>query len=372
MHELTLATQDGQIGLTSKILDAISSMSAAREFTRLRVAVAYATVGGCKDLFNELNRECSHWGNIEKEWLVSIDFGTTDPNALQFLRDHSKSSIRVPNGQHVLARKLKPTQCFHPKTYWFQEGDDESGLGLGVFSGSANLTFSGLRHGTEHGVSTLWVPPHGEVDEKHRTSTLASLGWWEPTWDSATEVTDAFLNQYKTTRPPKVRTDDDDDVAQQFIDADEVSVEPRAGVAWATARCFWTQTFKIVENLGGGRPGNQVDCVRGARVFFGFSARNVPKNTVLGDIEMRYVGKGQVTTSVRYGNNSMDKVNLPIPDTDGPPEYAQRWLHFERKEDHFELTVVDSAGAEDWRNRSKEQGMYYKTKGGGREFGFYS
>lgn len=371
MHEVQLALQDGQGGLTSRIIDAISALSSARQFERLRVAVAYATVGGCKELFSELRSKCPNWYEIEKEWLVSIDFGTTDPAALEFLRDHQKSAIRVPNGDALLNQKLKPTQCFHPKTYWFQEGDDDACESLAVFSGSANLTFSGLRHGTEHGTSLLWAPPLPELELQQRDKALSMLGWWNGVWGGATEVSDAFVANYKTARPERVRTDDDDDVAQLFVDVEERAVEPRAGVAWATARCFWTQTFKIVENLGPGKPGNQVDCSRGARVFFGFSARDVPKNTGLGEINIRFKGKRIVQTTVRYGNNSMDKVNLPIPDTDGPPDYAHSSLHFEKKDGHFELTLDDADCLDGWREKSRNQGMYYKTRGG-REFGFYA
>ncbi|MGH2812309.1 MAG: hypothetical protein ACRDI1_06310, partial [Actinomycetota bacterium] len=79
------------------------------------------------------------------------------------------------------------------------------------------------------------------------------------------------------------------------------------------------------------RPGNQLDLPRGTRVFFGFPALAVPLNTIFGYIELEVVGYWSFRKSVRFGNNMMDKVNLPAPGTEGPPTYDHKVLLFERQ-----------------------------------------
>ena len=76
--------------------------------------------------------------------------------------------------------------------------------------------------------------------------------------------------------------------------------------------------------------------------------------------------------SVRFGNNQMDKVNLPIPGEDGPATYDNSVLHFERvSPGRFRIRLGNAAEITEWRRRSQRQGMKYELAGG-REFGFYS
>jgi hypothetical protein len=68
----------------------------------------------------------------------------------------------------------------------------------------------------------------------------------------------------------------------------------------------------------------------------------------------------------------MDKVNLPIPDTEGPDSYDNSYLHFERvKPGYYALKLGSQRAVREWRKTSQAQGMYY-TFTGGREYGFYS
>lgn len=373
MFQHSVSIQDSRSGRTSQIISTLLGITASYDYDRLRVAVAYATIGGCKELIRELQEAGIDVDSLHKEWLVSVDFGTTQPDALRFLRDITNSAIRIPNGLQTLASNLKPKHCFHPKTFWFQGGDQASTTALGLMTGSANLTFSGLHHGTEHASSSIWIPPFDANEQSHLDATLGTLEWWSGCWAMADVADEAFVTQYEQLRPAGTTTEDDEEVAPQFTDSEERVIEPRAGVGWALARCFWIQTYKLAENLGAGKPGNQVDCRRGTRVFFGFSARDVPQNTVLGDIPVRYVGKGLVHPTIRFGDNSMDKLNLPVPGEAGPPSYDHKWLHFTKREGYFELEVSDGENVDEWRSKSEAQGMNYTFGGGSqREYGFYS
>lgn len=373
MFEYNLFVQDSRNGRTSQIIKALLALTLSHGFDRIRVAVAYATESGCKEFILELRDAGIDVEALHKEWLVSVDFGITDPEALRFLRDMNNSSIRVPNGTETLVRNLKPKRCFHPKTYWFQDGERSSVEALGILTGSANLTFSGLHHGTEHASSSLWIPPFETSEQSMLDATLDTLDWWTDCWNVANQIDDdSFVSEYEQIRPAGTKTEDDEEVASQFTDSENRVVDPRSGVGWALARCFWIQTYKLAENLGKGKPGNQVDCRRGTRVYFGFSATDVPKNTVLGKIPVRYTGKELVHLAIRFGNNGMDKLNLPIPGTDGPPTYDNKWLHFKRQDGYFELIASDGEHVDDWREKSEEQGMNYTFEGSRREYGFYS
>ena len=54
---------------------------------------------------------------------------------------------------------------------------------------------------------------------------------------------------------------------------------------WASARFFWIQVGKLYENRGPGKAGNQLDCVKGTRAFFGFDYINIDQITRDGKME---------------------------------------------------------------------------------------
>jgi hypothetical protein len=56
----------------------------------------------------------------------------------------------------------------------------------------------------------------------------------------------------------------------------------------------------------------------------------VSRDTVLGQVVLQKDGYQPVECSVRFANNQMDKVNLPVPGTDGPDSYDDSILLFER------------------------------------------
>lgn len=363
-----LFLQDASTGRTSRIFAGITGLAQSIEFSRMQVAVAYATVSGCRELTNAFGNIAA-WEHAEKQWLISVDFGITEPDALKFLANLPLSTVRVPDGAELLKRKLKPRQSFHAKTYMF---DSEEHQGLGIFAGSANLTFSGLHLNAEHGISTLWKSPVKAAEKQSLKTIREALGWWADNWEKATPVDSGFLKAYARVWRPRAPAEDATDLVTRFADVQKTEVDTQYGLAWATARYFWIDTYELYKNRGAHNPGNQLDCARGTRTYFGFSPARVPKNTVIGEVLIQYENKPAKPRSVRFANNQMDKVNLPIPGQDGPSSYDQACILFERIGDqHFRIKLAKGSDHSRWIRKSKEQELYYQFTGG-RKYGFFS
>src|ERR1700687_1162612 len=143
MYRVDLILQDSSPRFISSIMKGITRLAVASpDFARVRVAMAYATATGCRDLCGQLESSMPLWRKERKEWLVSIDFGRTEPEAITLLGGLRNSEVRLANGRVVIDRHLIPESCFHPKTFLF---DSAGNAAFGLFVGSANLTLSGLR-----------------------------------------------------------------------------------------------------------------------------------------------------------------------------------------------------------------------------------
>lgn len=369
-YSIDFITQDSSRGRASTIFQGISRLVSTAEYDQIRVAVAYATRAGTRNLLTELERRMAGWEEAQKQWLISMDFGRSDPESFQLLSHTPNSVVRVPDGQYVLDTDLRPRKCFHPKTYVLRSGD-RGDSPVGIFSGSANLSMSGLHGGSEHATSMIWSPPLSDSEQALLNSVERSLDWWLGAWADATPATEEFVDAYAQMKEDR-NDEDDSDVVRVFAEADVVVVEADEGVGWREARVFWVQTAELYKNLGADRPGNQLDLRRGTRVFFGFPPDAVARNTVLGQVELIYGENEPQQCSIRFGNNSMDKLNLPVPGDTGPNDYDNKYLHFERAgQQRFQITLGDEEAARVWRDTSRTQGMLHNFAGG-REYGFFA
>src|SRR4051812_4107863 len=105
---------------------------------QLRVAVGFASEAGAR-VFRGL---CDGPGfeAVPKRWLVGIENGLTQPEALAYLSTLPDSEVRVPFGEKSLASGgLRAPTFFHPKLYAY-DGERTRA----VVSASANLTAGGL------------------------------------------------------------------------------------------------------------------------------------------------------------------------------------------------------------------------------------
>src|SRR6266511_2563099 len=103
MFEYFLAVQSPRT--EGAILDAFRRAAAAIRFDRVRAAFAYASVGGAQLLHWTLSEEDVDWEGARKRWLISLDWGHTDPAALEFLSSLEGSEVRIPLAEEVLARR---------------------------------------------------------------------------------------------------------------------------------------------------------------------------------------------------------------------------------------------------------------------------
>jgi hypothetical protein len=180
MLRTSIALQDRNNGSTSAVITGIVELAASTRFRRMRNAVAYATRSGCHDLCHRLAQNMLQWRSIRKYWLISIDFGRTEVEAITYLGSLPNSEVRIPNASKLLNTGLRPECCFHPKTFIFDSGSDVVPTPFAIFIGSGNLTMSGLNTGVEHGTSLAWLPPLVRPDLVLLTRLQRQLSWWNP------------------------------------------------------------------------------------------------------------------------------------------------------------------------------------------------
>ena len=366
MFSHTLAVQGPNS--QSAVLREIGGAAAAGRYDRITGAFAFATKKGARLLVDALSSAMPNWNRVEKEWVVSIDYGLTEPDALRFLRSIGRSNVRVANAREVLQRRfLRPKTCFHPKTLIMRSGTAPSVGSLALMVGSANLTVSGLCTNHEHLASAVWTHLQSSGQESVPAGILQQVHRVDALFAQASIASEALVREYTRVRPRHVTTaDDNNPLASQLADRPVVSIT-RAAIMASSAK-MWVEIRYVVRNRGRQREGNQIDLQRGCRAFFGLSTADVPKNSPLGQVTIRY---GAIATprNMRFGDNGMDKLDLPIPGLEGPPSYRNTTLLFERSLDgSFKMTVGTAHEAQVWKSTSREQGTLYRMQGG-REYG---
>jgi HKD family nuclease len=346
--------QDQSSGLIGQTLLGIRSLAELKGYKQFRAGVAYATLNGSRLLVKRLWH--SPWRTTPKRWLISIDYGRTEPSALTYLSGIYKTELRIPNGSVVVeAGGFMPSVTFHPKAYAVDDIAKGNKSVFGTFIGSGNLTASGLLTGSECGVLLYWKHPSG-FQKKEMLNAYSTMSWFETVWENATPVADIIENyakRWKKAKPPIV--EEDEKVVDLFEGGPTHVVAGDFALALASAKAFWIEVHELYKNRGATQAGNQVDTPRGTRVFFGFSPTAVARDTVLGQVALQNDGFGPVECSVRFANNQMDKVNLPVPGTDGPDSYDDSILLFDRSgltakgAPKFRLTVGTEANLKKWK-----------------------
>ena len=365
--------QDGPLQASGRVRELIESIASGVQFNRMRAAVAYASLPGCQDLNTLLGKSNSGWKVSEKRWLLSIDYGHTDPRAIRFLKGLPKSEVRIHDGKNLLQRKLSPAASFHPKTFVFDRRGGDGPRSLGFVLGSANLTSGGLETNVEHVVGMCFSGTIGKHEKRLFAPVARFEDWWDLAWLTADTASPAFLAKYQRMRrrySPRVR-DRRGTTPRRKLPAPVTQM--RAFARWEKAKCFWIETGNLYKNRGKNAPGNQLDTRRGTRVYLGFPYRQVPRDTKLGGVTMKFGNKqAQRNRSITFGNNSMDKIHLPVPGTFGPSKYDNSVVHFRRVgSNEFIVSLGTGRIVATWRRKSQRQGLFDRL-GRGRRFGFYS
>lgn len=356
MKNMQLVTTNPSDG---RYLELIAGAYRQIEPTTMMAAVAYATNSGVAELVGCLER-LDGWRQVSKRWLVGIDFCRSNPTALNELDNLPKSSVRIYDGSFVVSReRCTPRISFHPKLYVFQRGN-----GKAVVVGSGNLSRTGLRIGVEAGVSVCNLPG---------SEGRALQGWFNQNWRQATllsAIADRYDRRFQDPANRMHPFPTEDDAAPESTGA-RGQLTPSQLRRLNVCRHLWIHAGNLHSNRGPGRPGNQLMLKRNTRVFFGFPAGDLNPDTLIGHIAIEYAGNVRNDCSLRFSNNSMDVLTLPVPGQQGPTTYNQKAVCFERiGVRHFRLTLGTSQHVANWKRKSKAIKGHFRMSSG-REWGVF-
>lgn len=349
-YQVAVHAQDATTGRVGVVLKAIAhAADRAGDYENIDIAVAYASTEGVRLLERALAGPS--WTEARKRFLVSLDFGFTQPEALARLSELSNTEVRIPNGREVLGSAvLRPQTAFHAKVFSF--GVEQYPHLRALVVGSANLTASALSTGAEVVTTQTWRSySKAAFNDLKRAQSV--IDWFQDTWESADALAEV-LNEYRHKRSalpklPRIREDRTRAARRYLASPKDHEVSGDLAVQLAAAKEVWVHASSMIRNRGA-FPGSQLNTPRGTRVFFGFASDKVPKDTTLGSIDLRIIGHAYHERTIRFSNNGMDVINLPIPEQNGIETYQGTFLVFTRDSpasdgrDKYTLTVTDAAG----------------------------
>ena len=341
-------------------VDGVAAAYARIRPTQMMAAVAYATHSGVAELLGRLDDNAS-WESVRKRWLIGIDFCRSDPVALAELNTLPKSHVRIHDGTFVAGRSgCCPRASFHPKVYAFRRKSKKA-----VVVGSGNLSRTGLCAGIEAGA--VVADPSVSAFRQVRT-------WFDSHWQTATPlsaIADHYEAQYRAAANRRHPTPTDDDAAPTSVGTGR-QLTPIQLRKLNVCKHLWIEAGNLHLNRGPNRPGNQLMLKRNSRVFFGFPARDLSRDSTLGDVAIDCGGTVRSDCSLRFSNNGMDVLTLPLPGSHGPAKYDQETLCFEQIGlRRFRLTVGRRRDVASWKRRSKAVEGHFRMSSGGREWGVF-
>ena len=327
--------------------------------TAMMAAVAYATHSGVAELLGRF-AALEEWDRVRKRWLIGVDFCRSDPIALKALDNLPRSNVRIYDGRFVVGRdRCIPRVSFHPKLYAFRRGNREA-----VVAGSGNLSRTGLRIGVEAGLSVYDIT--GRHSRSLRDWFNRRWGLASPLDDVAAEYRVRFQSQENRLHPAPT----EDDVAPESAGT-RGQLKPDQLRKLKVCRNLWIQAGNLHLNRGPGRPGNQLMLKRNTRVYFGFPARDLDRDTTVGHVEIEYAGNVRSDCSLRFSNNSMDVLTLPVPGVGGPATYDQQVVSFEQTGvRQFRLVMGTRRDIALWKRKSSAIEGFFRMSSG-REWGVY-
>lgn len=314
------------------LIDQLEVAFGSADWDQIDVPVAYAVTGGVRLLEERLSAD-PKWPTMRKRFLIGIDWFRSEPLALDGIAALQKSSLRIVDGAEVVRMAgCRPSRSFHPKAFILTRDWREKGGAIGCLIGSGNLSRNGLTFGREVDV---WVEA-AAADKTEISSSLAELhAWFEDLWRTSTKYED-IRNVYRTRfeanqKGPSKSTTDDDSVPSAIVR--QRGLKPDDLVVIRSFDRLWIDAGSMYSNLGEGRSGNQLEMKRYTRVFFGFPAQDLPKNSPIGGVALVYGTAVHPDRHLRYGDNQMDKLDLPVPGVNAPRDYRHEALLFTRHVD---------------------------------------
>jgi hypothetical protein len=349
-------------------LDAIEGIVQSAGIETIDVAAAYITSGGVKDLLTRTNATMGGaWNSVPKRWMTSFDYCRTDPVALDALMSAPSSSVRVHDAHFCLEHGGMPKVPFHPKAVLVRSNERDY-----VLAGSGNVSRSGLSKGFEAGL-VIHVNRIGPSEPTSSAAIKAMQAWFLTTWNSATPLDAPLLARYiklfESVSNLKSPVPTEDDLASTDVGSGALSSKDLQKLR--VCRHFWIEAGNITKNRGPHLPGNQLMMKRLSRVFFGFNPTSFPENTLIGPVDMFFDAGAAGQYSLTYSDNKMDKLNLPMPGSEGPQSYDNKFLLFRRMTPKvFRLTLGSTSDKATWLKNSKAIDGAFKMSSG-REWGVF-
>jgi hypothetical protein len=305
---------------------------------------AYATHSGVALFDLELGGD--FWEATPSRWVFGLDYGRTQPQALRLMSSKENVEIRIYDGAWVVNQNgFVPRRDFHAKmAILINQEDDLSGMVVG----SGNFSSNGLRKSVEAGAS-IFIKDSNEFNSILRPALeLTDLIWEQAT--PVAEVLDVYEERWSTSFFRRV---------EENPPADEAH--------YGEKEIFWIEAGYVTKNRGPKRPGNQIDFPRGMARYFGFNPPNdLPANSIIGQVVFEAPIGEPVSRNLRLGNNMMEKISLPIPETHGFDIYDGKILVFQRAEGRFAMRALE---ADDFETAFGDRLAEVRVMGSGRRYG---
>lgn len=304
---------------------------------------AYATQSGLVAF--DLEFGSNFWQTTSQRWLFGVDYGRTQPQAIRKILENANSEVRIYDGEWVISQEgFIPRRTFHAKTALMRGENDAS---VGAVTGSGNFSANGLKTGVEAGASGFFTHENGLPDSITRAIEAA-----EGFWAAATPV-ENIIDEYEAKWS-----------ASFFRSiAEDASESQNPG----PKDLFWIEAGYVTKNRGPSNPGNQIDLPRGMSEYFGFEVSlELPLNSNIGPITFMTPINGPVTRNLRLGNNAMEKITLPIPETHGLDLYDGKILVFQKIGLSFALNALEAV---DFEAAFGDRLSNVRSMGSGRRFG---
>src|SRR5262249_34270916 len=151
---------------------------------------------------------------------------------------------------------------------------------------------SGLSKGYEAGLA-LGVDRHANGENAGAKSSITDLRtWFMANWDAADALTVPLLNRYRalyeSTENLQNPVPTEDDLASPYSTRGSLSSKDLQKLR--ACRYLWIEAGGVTKNRGPLLPGNQLMMKRLSRVYFGFPADNLPRNSAIGSVDISYGG----------------------------------------------------------------------------------
>lgn len=303
---------------------------------------AYATQSGASSF--SIAMSPAFWAGTQSRWLFGLDYGRTQPHALRIISGKPNAEVRIYDGAWIVEQNgFLPRRDFHAKSSILANRTNGR---AGMIVGSGNFSSNGLRKSIEAGAS---ICTDVQVDYERRIRNIEAMA--NDLWAQATPLDD-ILEIYEE---------------RWKADFAAVTAEDEAEADQPASDMFWIEAGYVTQNRGPARPGNQIDLPRGMSGFFGFNPpANLARNSVIGTITFEPPSGGLVSRDLRLGNNLMEKITLPIPETHGLDLYDGKVLVFQRSGNQFKMWALE---ADDFLTAFGNRLYDVKAMGSGRRYG---